>query len=31
MDEYSREIWTETQSGYNPLKEDFANTSFFVS
>ena len=31
MKEFSREKWTETKSGYNPLKEDFANTSFFIT
>lgn len=31
MKEFSREQWTETKSGYNPLKEDFYNTSFLVT
>lgn len=31
MNEFSREKWTETKSGYNPLKEDFQNTSFLVT
>lgn len=31
MDIYSKEKWAETKSGYNPLKEDFENTSFFVT
>jgi len=31
MDEFSIEKWTQTQSGYNPIKEDFFNTSFLVT
>ncbi|KAL4445616.1 hypothetical protein ABPG74_006167 [Tetrahymena malaccensis] len=31
MDIYSKEKWAETKSGYNPLKEDFENTSFFIT
>ena len=31
MNQYSKENWTTTQSGYNPIKEDFGNTSFFLS
>lgn len=31
MNKYSKEIWAETKSGYNPLKEDFENTSFFIT
>lgn len=31
MNEFSKEKWAETKSGYNPLKEDFQNTSFLVS
>ncbi|EGR27457.1 hypothetical protein IMG5_195690 [Ichthyophthirius multifiliis] len=31
MNLYSRQQWTETKSGYNPLKEDFGNTSFFIT
>ena len=31
MKEFSFESWTETKSGYNPLKEDFLNTSFLVT
>ena len=28
---FSKEDWTTTKSGYNPLKEDFINTSFLLS
>ena len=31
MDSYSKENWAETKSGYNPLREDFENTSFFIT
>jgi hypothetical protein len=31
MNEFSKENWTTTKSGYNPLKEDFSNTSFCVT
>ena len=31
VDEYSERNWVRTKSGYNPLKEDFSNTSFFLS
>ena len=31
MDVYAREKWTQTKSGYNPLKEDFSNTSIFLN
>ena len=31
VDKYSDAKWTTTQSGYNPLREDFSNTSFFVT
>ncbi|KRX04263.1 hypothetical protein PPERSA_11387 [Pseudocohnilembus persalinus] len=31
MQEFSKKEWTETKSGYNPLLEDFTNTSFFVT
>lgn len=31
MEKFSREKLTTTRSGYNPLKEDFMNTSFFVT
>lgn len=31
MKEFGLENWATTKSGYNPIKEDFANTSFFVS
>lgn len=31
VDEYSDKNWVTTKSGYNPLKEDFFNTSFFLS
>ena len=28
---FSKDEWTNTKSGYNPLKEDFMNTSFFLT
>jgi len=31
VEEFSDKQWATTKSGYNPLKEDFANTSFFIS
>lgn len=31
FEEYGGVSWGKTVSGYNPLKEDFWNTSFFVS
>lgn len=31
MNEFAKEKWAETRSGYNPLKEDFLNTSFLVT
>jgi hypothetical protein len=31
FEEYGGNTWGKTVSGYNPLKEDFWNTSFFVS
>jgi hypothetical protein len=31
VSEFAKEKWAETQSGYNPLKEDFLNTSFFLT
>lgn len=31
VDEHSDKNWVTTKSGYNPLKEDFSNTSFFLS
>lgn len=31
VDEHSDKNWVNTQSGYNPLKEDFSNTAFFLS
>ena len=31
IQEYSEKNWAKTESGYNPLKEDFANTAFFLS
>lgn len=31
VNEFSKEKWGETKSGYNPLKEDFMNTSFFLT
>ena len=31
VDNFSKDDWTMTKSGYNPLKEDFGNTSFFVT
>jgi Putative S-adenosyl-L-methionine-dependent methyltransferase len=31
FEEYGGQAWGKTVSGYNPLKEDFWNTSFFIS
>jgi len=31
MDLFSKTKWTETKSGYNPIKEDFLNTSILTS
>ena len=31
VDLYSEKNWANTKSGYNPLREDFANTSFFLT
>lgn len=31
VEQYSEKNWATTKSGYNPLKEDFFNTSFFVT
>lgn len=31
VEEYSDTNWAKTQSGYNPLKEDFNNTAFFMT
>ena len=31
MDEFSEEAWAQTKSRFNPIREDFANTSFLVS
>lgn len=31
VERYSDKNWAATKSGYNPLKEDFLNTSFFIS
>jgi hypothetical protein len=31
MDKYSDVKWSTTRSGYNPLKEDFLNTSFLIT
>ena len=31
IENFSKEEWGLTKSGYNPLKEDFMNTSFFVT
>lgn len=31
VDEFSKDKWVETKSGYNPLKEDFGNTSIMVT
>lgn len=31
VSEFAKEKWGETRSGYNPLKEDFLNTAFFVT
>ncbi|CAK60925.1 unnamed protein product (macronuclear) [Paramecium tetraurelia] len=30
-EQFSQSSWTTTKSGYNPLKEDFGNTSFLVT
>ena len=30
MSQYAKLSLTSTQSGYNPLLEDFANTSFYI-
>ena len=31
MKQFGLDNWATTKSGYNPIKQDFANTSFFVS
>lgn len=31
FDEFGGDSWGKTVSGYNPLKEDFWNTSFYIS
>jgi hypothetical protein len=31
MTRFSHSNWAETESGYNPLKEDFMNTSFILT
>jgi len=31
VEEYSHTKWATTKSGYNPLKEDFLNTVFFLT
>jgi hypothetical protein len=31
IDEFSEEEWALTKSRFNPIKEDFGNTSFFVT
>lgn len=31
VERYSESNWCQTQSGYNPLKEDFSNTTMFCS
>lgn len=31
VERFSEKNWAQTKSGYNPLKEDFANTSFFLT
>ena len=31
MDEFAKVKWAQTRSGYNPLKEDFLNTSILVT
>mmetsp|Transcript_30987 Transcript_30987/g.30647 ORF Transcript_30987/g.30647 Transcript_30987/m.30647 type:complete len:200 (+) Transcript_30987:566-1165(+) len=31
MEKYAKSNWTETQTGYRPLFDDFRNTSFFTS
>ncbi len=31
VEKHSEKQWAKTKSGYNPLKEDFSNTSFFLT
>ena len=31
IDEFSEDEWALTKSRFNPIKEDFGNTSFFVT
>lgn len=31
MEKYAKNNWTETETGYRPLFDDFRNTSFFTS
>lgn len=31
VEQYSEKNWAKTKSGYNPLKEDFSNTAFFLT
>ena len=31
INEFAKEKWAETRSGYNPLKEDFLNTSILIT
>lgn len=31
FEQYGGDSWGKTMSGYNPLKEDFWNTSFYIS
>jgi hypothetical protein len=31
MGEFSEEAWAQTKSSFNPIREDFANTSFLVT
>ena len=31
FDEFGGDSWGKTVSGYNPLREDFWNTSFYIS
>ena len=31
FEEFSHEKWSTSKSGFNPIREDFGNTSFLVS
>lgn len=31
MDQYALESWAQTQNNYNPMKEEYVNTSFLVT